>query len=189
MPLQWRNNWRAPTSASRAPNRLNIGVAWSIGIGMGAMEVNCDCSACQPSSRTTLPGRAKCLMGEMNPSAVSQRLAADQYAFFAPRLVPPELVPPEEAEPETFARDSRRVEQRPDFRYSRWHSTTTTFGPTIKVLVTLVLIVYPLLATVRHVFFGSYEVGPASAGDLLFNSISWALCGAITWSMWRPGRL
>lgn len=72
-------------------------------------------------------------------------------------------------------------------RFTRSRATTTTFGLWVKIPVTLVLIVFPLVTTVWDIHFDSYEFGPNSAADLFFNTLIWAVSVWVTVRLWAKG--
>jgi hypothetical protein len=130
----------------------------------------CDCSGCSSRSEDGVEG-------------VRERLAMDPFGFFAPPPSLPEPVPPgHQARPGTTS-------SKPIYRYSRIRATTTTFGLWIKIPVTFVLLVLPVLTAARDIYFGYYKFTVNSAADLLFNAITLAVCVAITRSLWRRGRV
>lgn len=88
------------------------------------------------------------------------------------------------------ARVNRSSSPRPlptERKFTRSRATTTTFGLWVKVPVTLVLIVFPLVTTVWDIHFDSYEFGPNSAADLFFNSLIWAVSVWVTLRLWAKG--
>lgn len=72
-------------------------------------------------------------------------------------------------------------------RRTRVFATATTFGLWVKVPVTFLLVVNPALVTVNDLLTSNYTVSIGTAFDLFMNVIIWAVCIAITASLWRSG--
>ena len=95
-------------------------------------------------------------------------LAEDPFGF---RAVSPPARPavPAQRLPRTVSRTGTRT-----------RATVTTFGLWVKIPLTFLLIINPLVITVRDVYFGYYEVTPNTAADFFFNGVAWMVCIWIT---------
>jgi hypothetical protein len=114
-----------------------------MGIDMGAMEANCGCSACRANPEAVA---GKCLLS----SAVSRRLAEDQYGFFAPRVLA------EEADPTTatpvLGRPADAISpRRRASGLGRWDASPITFALRGRLIAT-VLFTLPMLMFVWYLF-------------------------------------
>ena len=70
---------------------------------------------------------------------------------------------------------------------TRWHRTTTTFGPWVKLPATLVLVGPPAAGTAVALLPGTPLTAPAAVGALLLTVLAWAIAVPVTASLWRAG--
>ena len=77
---------------------------------------------------------------------------------------------------------------RPPEVRTRWRATVTTFGPWIKVPVTLFLVFYQLVRIVQAVQGGHFAGGPPLAWELIEVVFYYAVVGLIMKAMWASGK-
>lgn len=77
---------------------------------------------------------------------------------------------------------------RPPEARTRWHPTVTTFGPWVKVPLSVFLLGYQLIRISHAVHDGTFVGGPPLAFELVEVLIWYVVAGLIVKALWASGK-
>lgn len=77
---------------------------------------------------------------------------------------------------------------RPPEARTRWHPTVTTFGPLVKLPISIFLVFYQLIRIVHAVKNGTFAGGPPMAFELTAVTIYYTVVGFLIKAMWASGK-